>query len=80
MNSKPFTIMTCPAERTTLYTLLMYLGVEQQMLQGNLHSPAKKTGCHGVTRVGSKPADYKLCARATLECKNLHQKDPVKKP
>jgi hypothetical protein len=40
----------------------VYLGVEQQMLQENLHSPEKKTRF-----VGSKPADYKKCARATLE-------------
>jgi hypothetical protein len=40
----------------------MYLGVEQQMLQENLHSPEKKTRL-----VGSKAADYKMCARATQE-------------
>jgi hypothetical protein len=41
----------------------MYLGVEQQMLQENLQSPEKKTRL-----VGSKPEEYKKCARATLEC------------
>ena len=46
--------------------LLMYLGVEQQMLQENLHSPEKKTRL-----VGSKPEEYKKCARATLECNSL---------